>query len=90
LVLVAGRPVLYVAAGGRQVLTFPGSCTDQGGELALALTALHRLPHRRRLAIRELDGIAAPGSPLREAVEAAGFVLDEQALVPAGWAPDRG
>jgi ATP-dependent Lhr-like helicase len=89
-VLVAGQPVLYVAPGGRQVLTFPASCTDQGGELALALAALHRLPHRRRLAVRELDGVQAPRSPLRAAMVAAGFMLDYDALVPAGWAPGGG
>jgi ATP-dependent Lhr-like helicase len=85
-VLVAGAPVVYVAPGGRQILTFPHSCTNHGGELALALAALHRLPDRRRLAIRAVDGTAATQSRLREAVIAAGFLLDYDALVPAGWA----
>ncbi len=89
LVLVAGGPVVYVATGGRQIQTFPGSCTDQGGELALALAALHRLPQglsrRRRLAIQELDGIPANQSPLGEALLAAAFTLDYDAWVPAAW-----
>jgi ATP-dependent helicase Lhr and Lhr-like helicase len=89
-VLVAGSPAVYVAPGRRQLLTFPGSCTDQGGELALALAALHRLPDRRRLAVRDLDGVPAPESPLRAALIAAGFALDYDALVPAAWGGGQG
>jgi ATP-dependent Lhr-like helicase len=84
-ILVAGAPVVFVAPGGRQILTFPSSCTDLGGELALALAALHRIPHRGRLAIREVDGVAAAESPLREAMLAAGFALDYDAWRPADW-----
>ncbi len=74
-----------MAPGGRAVLTFPGSYTDEGGELALALGALHRLPSRKRLAVRDIDGVAAAQSPLRERFTAAGFSLDYDALAPAGW-----
>jgi ATP-dependent Lhr-like helicase len=80
--------VVYAAGAGRQILTFPASCTEVGGELAIALAALHRLPNRKRLAIRQLDGVPAPQAPLRDAVIAAGFVLDYDVLVPAGWAQD--
>ena len=109
LILVAGAPRIYVAPGGRQILTFPGflggfepspsldpsagPSLTRGGELALALAALHRLPHllaqrsarRRRLAIAEVDGLGAAETPLREALVAAGFVLEDDAWVPARW-----
>jgi ATP-dependent helicase Lhr and Lhr-like helicase len=64
---------------------FPASVTDEGGELALALAALHRVPQggRKRLAIRQIDGLPALESPLREPLLAAGFESDYDALVPA-------
>jgi ATP-dependent Lhr-like helicase len=86
LVLVAGKPVLYVGAGGRQLLSFPGSISDQGGELKLALAALHRLPSSgRRLLIQQIDGVPSLESPLREALLAAGFEADYDALRPVRW-----
>jgi ATP-dependent Lhr-like helicase len=80
-VLVAGRPLVYLGPSGRQLLSFP----EQGGQaLALALAALRRLPRRgrRRLLIREIDGEPALGSPLRGALLAAGFEPDYDALAP--------
>jgi ATP-dependent Lhr-like helicase len=84
-ILVAGKPVLYIAANGRQLLTFPGSITDDGDELAPALAAMHRLPlggGRRRLLIQQIDGVLSLQSPLRELLLGAGFVSDYDALVP--------
>jgi ATP-dependent helicase Lhr and Lhr-like helicase len=85
LILVAGKPLLYLGSGGRQLTRFPASVTDEGGELALALAALHRVPQggRKRLAIRQIDGLPALESPLREPLLAAGFESDYDALVPA-------
>jgi ATP-dependent Lhr-like helicase len=82
-ILVAGKPVLYVGAAARQLWTFPASVTDEGGELPLALAALHRITatSRRRLSIQLIDGIAALQSPLREALLDAGFEADYDALV---------
>jgi ATP-dependent Lhr-like helicase len=87
LILVAGRPVLYVAAGGRQILSFPDAGSADNGNLPLALSALHRLPTsgRRRLLIQHIDGLPALESPLREALLDAGFETDYDALVPARW-----
>jgi ATP-dependent Lhr-like helicase len=84
-ILVAGKPVLYVGAAARQISTFPESVTDEGGELPLALAALHRIPSsgRRRLSIQLIDGVAALQSPLRGALLDAGFEADYDALVPA-------
>jgi len=84
-ILVAGKPVLYIPANGRQLLTFPGSITDDGDELAPALAALHRLPSgggRKRLMIQQIDGTTALQSSLCELLTGAGFVSDYDALVP--------
>ncbi|MCG6939913.1 MAG: DEAD/DEAH box helicase [Thiohalocapsa sp.] len=87
-ILVAGRPVLYVAANGRQILSFPSGVTDTGRELDLAATALHRIPSgRRRLLIQHIDGLPALESPLREPLIAAGFEPDYDALAPARFRP---
>ena len=83
-ILVAGKPVLYLGSAGRQLTRFPGSISDDGGELPLALAALHRLPQRgrKRLAIHQIDGLPALESPLREALLHAGFESDYDALIP--------
>lgn len=88
LILVAGKPVLYLAANGRQLLSFPGSRTDTGRELDLAAAALHRIPSgRKRLLIQHIDGAPALESPLRETLIAAGFEPDYDALAPARFRP---
>ena len=83
-ILVAGRPVLYLGSGGRTLTSFPGSIDPEGNELALALAALQALPGRgrKRLLIQQIDGIPALDSPLRAALLAAGFEPDYDALVP--------
>jgi ATP-dependent Lhr-like helicase len=83
-ILVAGKPVLYLGSAGRQLTRFPGSISEDGGELALALAALHRIPQRgrKRLAIQQIDGLPALESPLREALLRAGFESDYDAIVP--------
>jgi ATP-dependent Lhr-like helicase len=84
-ILVAGKPVLCLGSAGRQLTRFPSSISEEGGELPLALAALHRVPHggRKRLAIQQIDGLPALESPLREALLQAGFESDYDALVPA-------
>ncbi|ESQ12490.1 MAG: hypothetical protein N838_16725 [Thiohalocapsa sp. PB-PSB1] len=85
LVLVAGKPIVYVGASGRQILTFAQAQDADGGELKLALEALKRLPSggRRRLLIQQIDDRPALESPLREVLLAAGFEPDYDALAPA-------
>nr|WP_276570523.1 hypothetical protein [Halochromatium salexigens] len=65
---------------------------DQIGcnELELALAALLREPSagRKRLLIQHIDGLPALESPLREALLAAGFEADYDALAPARLATD--
>ncbi|WP_058556634.1 DEAD/DEAH box helicase [Thiohalocapsa sp. ML1] len=88
LILVAGKPVLYLAANARQLLSFPGSRTDTGRELDLAAAALHRIPSgRRRLLIQHIDGLPALESPLRETLVHAGFEPDYDALAPSRFRP---
>lgn len=85
LILVAGKAVLYLGTGGRQLTSFPTSIDDRGGELGLALAALLRAPRQgrgKRLAIQVIDGRPALESPLRAALLAAGFEPDVDALVP--------
>ena len=89
-ILVAGKPIVYVAASGKQILTFPDVVSDEGNELELALSALLRVPSagRKRLLIQHIDGLPALESPLREALLAAGFEADYDALAPARFASD--
>ncbi len=87
-ILVAGKPVLYLGSSARQLSSFPSSMTADGGELHLALVALARLSGggRRRLLIQTIDGQPALQSPLREAMLAASFASDYDALVPGHYA----
>ena len=87
LILIAGKPIVYVAASGKQILTFPDVVSDDGNELELALAALPRVPAagRKRLLIQHIDGLPAMESPLREALLAAGFEADYDALVPVPY-----
>jgi ATP-dependent Lhr-like helicase len=92
-ILVAGKVALYLAPGGRSLTSFPGSLTAEGGELALALVGLRGLSGqgRKRLLIRQIDGLPVLTSPLRGALLAAGFEPDYDALAPAwGGAPGPG
>jgi ATP-dependent Lhr-like helicase len=84
-ILVAGKAVLYLGSGGRSLTSFPVSITGEGGELGPALAALRGLSGkgRKRLLIRQIDGLAALESPLRGVLMAAGFEPDYDALSPA-------
>ncbi|MGE5154893.1 MAG: DEAD/DEAH box helicase, partial [Bdellovibrio bacteriovorus] len=90
-ILVAGKAVLYLGPGGRSLTSFPGSQTPEGRELEPALRALHGLSGkgRKRLLIRQIDGLPAVESPLRPALLAAGFEPDYDALAPAWGGASR-
>ncbi|NEX23431.1 DEAD/DEAH box helicase [Thiorhodococcus mannitoliphagus] len=85
LVLVAGRPTLYLAAGGKQLTSFACPEAERGADLKLAAAALHQLPRigRKRLQIQMIDGIPVTESPLRTLFLSAGFDADYDALVQA-------
>ncbi len=84
-VLVDGSLALYVERGGRTLLTF----TDDLGELTAAaaeLTAAVRRGALGRLTVERADGetilrrVEGRPDPLREALEAAGFVVTPRGL----------
>ncbi len=84
-VLVAGRPVLYLGSGGRHLISFPGSFSESGRELERACAVLPRIPRvgrRRLLTIEKIDGLPVRESPHRELLLASGFVSDYRGLVP--------
>ncbi len=80
-VLVDGAPRLYVPAGRRELFTL--DATADGEALEPAIAGLVRLPRagRRPLLIERIDGRPVEDSPLRESIEACGFVRDY-----GGWA----
>ena len=82
-VCVDGVPALWVPVGRRALLTF----VHPLGATALdrALGALARLPHTRRsLVVEKVDGLPVGDSPVREALERAGFLRDYR-----GWIAPR-
>jgi len=71
-VLVDGALTLYVERGGKTLLSF----RDEPETLALAAGALAEAVHAGRLgglAVERADGASVGGSPLADALEAAGF-----------------
>ncbi len=80
-VLVDGRPALYLERGGRGLLTFP-SADDRTLAPALgALAAWILGDRRRRAAIERVDGAPVFGSPLEAPLATAGFRADLRAMV---------
>jgi ATP-dependent Lhr-like helicase len=74
--LLGGHPVLYVASGGRQILTFPFPGRPSEEILPIVVPALRRIPRRlgkRRLLIEEIDGRPADQSPHLELMRRCGF-----------------
>ncbi|MCV7678965.1 ATP-dependent helicase [Micrococcus luteus] len=71
-VLIAGRLALYMERGGRTLLAF----TEESGELRAAAEALVwalRTGHTERLSLEKVNGGPVLGTPLAEALLAAGF-----------------
>jgi ATP-dependent Lhr-like helicase len=84
----AGRPLIYVAPGGRRILTFQDTPNDDES-LTRACRALHRLPRRRTLIIEQIDGLPARESPLAERLRISGFVDDYRGLAAeVGYSPE--
>ena len=81
-VLVDGALTLYVERGGRTLLTF----TEDAGRLgpaALALADAVRRGALGRLTVERADGeqlLGAGSTPLREALDAAGFLATPSGL----------
>ena len=71
-VLIAGRLALYMERGGRTLLAF----TEEPGELRAAAEALVwalRTGRTERLSLEKVNGGPVLGTPLAEALLAAGF-----------------
>jgi len=81
-VTVEGRLVLYVERGGRTLLTW-STDPDDLGPAAQALAAAAQRGALGRLTVEKADGTQLLGSgptPLREALQAAGFVATPRGL----------
>lgn len=77
-VLVAGRPMLWLGANGQQLLVFGSDVLDDAS-LVLALRHLHKLPgrwRRRSVLVKKVNGSEALASVFRPAMEEAGFSAD--------------
>jgi ATP-dependent Lhr-like helicase len=87
-VLVGGEARAYLAPGGRQLLTFPGTGPDPGdvalGRALDALAALRPGQGRRSFTIEQVDGEPAGRSPLRALLLRAGFQPDHRGLTAPG------
>ncbi len=75
MVLVDGEPALYVERSRKGLVTLPS--LDQHAALAFgALRSLAENAQRRELSIDRIDGESALNSPLRPALEQAGFARE--------------
>ena len=85
-IFVGGKPIVYVMAGGRQILTFPAMRDEDRNELDVALHLLGRLPRRGRkrpLIVEKVDGVPVRESDHYDALVRSGFISDYRGLVPA-------
>ena len=76
--------MLYVAPGGKQILTFPAVADDEVS-LCAAFAALAKLPRggrRRPLVVEKVDNIAAHASPHLALLTEAGFRRDYRGMTP--------
>ncbi|MFB3909574.1 MAG: DEAD/DEAH box helicase [Candidatus Eisenbacteria bacterium] len=82
--LLSGRPVLYVAPRAKQILVFPFPGRPVEEVLPVVLPALRRLPPRggrRRLRIEEIDGRPYHASPYLALLRRAGFEPSYRGLI---------
>ena len=82
LLLHTGKPLIYLAANGRQLITFPVNLAEPGLNNA-AFAALHLIPkktRRRSLIIEKIDGQPIRDSKHYESMLACGFVSDYRGL----------
>lgn len=86
-ILVGGRPMLYLGAGGRQLASFPAMLEDDAeSRLDSAFTALARLPRggrRGALVVEQLDGQPVRESAHYRRMSECGFESDYRGLTPA-------
>jgi len=83
-VLVRGRPAIWLGPRGRRLITFPETLRDEPGALDVAVRALLRLSDGLRrgvLVIEKIDGRPARESPQFERFRSHGFGTDYRGLV---------
>ncbi len=80
-VLVDGRPVIYLERGGRGLLTFPTTDERALSAAVETLAAWVLGDRRRRAGIERVDGAPVFGSPLEAPLAAAGFRNDLRGMV---------
>ncbi len=84
-ILLAGRPVVYASAHGRQLLTFSALAEQPEATVTAVFATLLRLPRgvrRGGVVIEKIDGVAVRDSAYRSALQAAGFVGDYRGMIP--------
>ena len=79
-VLQGGQPLAFLDRAARQVTTFASSEAEPAAWIE-ALSTLVKDGRFRRLELHRIDGIPVRESPLRSALEAAGFVGGYRGLV---------
>ena len=77
-----GEALVYVAANGRHLITFPQALAQPGVQSACfdALRTLPATTRRGTLIIEKVDGVAVADSPYRDALLQAGFINDYRGL----------
>ena len=91
LLLARGRPILYAARRGRQLITFPATLRDREGAFEAAIRALRHLPRgtsRGMLVIEKIDGVSVNESPLLSHLKRLGFANDYRGLIDLGEEAD--
>ena len=82
--LVAGRPRVYVAPGKRQLLTFAAAEGGGQAELEVAFRGLQDFMSgsRKMLVVEKIDGVPVRDSPHYGLLRACGFQADYRGLTP--------
>lgn len=89
--LVGGRPAVYLAPNGHQLLTFAAAAARSQAELEIAFRGLQSLGQgnrRRVIVVEKVDGILVRNSPHYALLRTCGFAVDYRGLVPAPAGPN--
>ncbi len=82
-ILVEGKPAIYVGSNGRQLWTFPKTVDQARGGLNAAFRSLHRLPRtksRGLLIVEKIDGIPVTESDHCVTLKSCGFCSDYRGM----------
>jgi ATP-dependent Lhr-like helicase len=91
LVMVGGRPALFVEARGKRIVSFAAVAEDAMDKaLGDGLRRVARVARRRQLAVETIDGGRAQDSPLAARILAGGGRADYRGLVVDADAPPAG